>query len=108
MKLFLDTYSLDQACDDIAMLEIYSNDQDKHLFADAMTKYLSRELRKEYGIDLLAVVTRGEIRSFVSAMLSAHSGMNTDMAFIATATGIRINLREMGKLPHKKNAPDAD
>jgi len=101
MKPFLDSYSLDRACDEIARLQIYSNDHDRIDFRETIIKYLSWELRKERGMDLLTLVTRNDIAFFCAAMLTAHPDMDNDMALIAITTGIKINLRELGKLPRK-------
>ncbi|SRR6266498_3748690 len=99
MSSFLDSYSLDQACDEIAGLDIYSNPYDRFLFSRAAMKFLRNELRRESGIDLLSFIGEREIGEFCRLALSQHGRLDNDLAFIVVTTALKIEFNRVTSKP---------
>src|SRR5690349_8867646 len=85
MNEFLNEYSLDRACDEIATLDIHSSAYDLRLFSEAVLKYARASLRSESGIDPLAICSKEEWFDRFRGLLRRHQNLDNDMAFIVAA-----------------------
>jgi len=81
-------WSLDQACDAVAGLDIYNSREHFFVFSDAVIRYTQSTSRGRWGIDVLSLWTRTEIQEYLKRVLGAHPGLNGDMAVIVAANGL--------------------
>lgn len=106
VKQFLNEYTLDAACDEIAKLDIYRNPYDQFLFCEAAIKYARLSMRSKYGIDPVALYAKERWADLSSSLLQKHPNLDNDMAFILVTSAITIEIFEAQARPG--NDPSAE
>ena len=107
MKTHLDSYTLDQACDEINGLELSKNPYDFHIYCEAVIKYLRLQLRSEYGIELLDMWDKREIGVYLRSVLNNHPSIDNDMAFIVGSGAIKTQVVAVLRNRMKNAASDS-
>src|SRR5438094_144615 len=94
MKDFIDSISLEKACDRIRDLDILTNPLAQNVFCQVAIEYARNELRQS-GIDLLTIAAWADLASFCKLWLSKHLPRDNEVALIGVSHAIQLNVKEI-------------
>ena len=94
MKDFIDSSSLERACERIKDLDISTNPVAQKVFCQVAIELARHELRQT-GSDLLTIATWEDLASFCKLWLTRHPTTDNDLALIGVTYAIQLNVKEI-------------